>query len=201
MAAGASGQGRLGVVLIPHKATRAAISTMEVKLGVFAHELRGSDSSVCGAGSSFFVDVTITVMSTCLQVVDMDGAVAALRCDELVERIPGNALYVVIVLRNFANDVAILDIDDARDKVGATYSQRFAVGTPCHVVEFLLGGTTHQFDSPKLFLKLTFAFEGRGITEARFAAVTGDPEENVAVIACSCEQLALGAESNDVDHA
>lgn len=114
----------------------------------------------------------------------MDGAVAGLRGDELVERIPSNALDVVVVLGDLADDVAVLDIDDASDKVGASDSQSLAVGTPGHVVELLLCGTAHELDSPEFFLELTFAIEGGSdVAKAGFAAVAGHPEEDVAVVA------------------
>ncbi len=146
--------------------------------------------------------ITIAIVSPCLQAVHVHAAVAALSSDELVERIPGNALDVVIVLRDLSNDMTVLDIDDAGDEIGSTHGQRLAVGAPSHVIEFLLCGTAHELDSPKLLLELTLAFERRGdVAEARLVAVARHPEEHVTVIAGGCQQLALGTEANDIDYA
>lgn len=141
-------------------------------------------------------------MTTCLQVVHVNASVTALSCDEFVERIPGNALDVVVMFRDLANDVTVLDVDDTRDEIGAADSQRLAIGTPGHIVEFLLRGTAHEFDSPELLFELALAFESSGdVAEARFAAVAWDPKEDIAVITSGGEQLTLGAEANDIDDA
>lgn len=180
VAAGASWQCGLGVVLVPDKSTRAAVSAVQVEFSVPADELARSEGAICVTAC---IAVAIAVVSPCLQVVDMHGTVAALRCDELVQRIPGDTLDIVIVFRDLTNDVAILDVDDARNEVGSSHSQRLAVGTPSHVVEFLLCGTAHKLDSPELLLKLTFAFEvGCDVAKARLAAVARHPEQDVAII-------------------
>ncbi|KAI3485455.1 hypothetical protein L1887_51198 [Cichorium endivia] len=170
---------------------------MQIELGVLAHELRRGDAVRAGG-----MAMGVVAVSSRLQIVDVDGAVAALRGDEFVERVPGDALDVVVVFRDFADDVAVLDVYDARHKVGAADGERLAVGAPSHVVELLLGGTAHELDAPELLFELRLAFEvGGDVAEAGFAAVAGHPEEHVAVVAGGGEQLALGTEAHHVDDA
>ncbi len=64
-------------MLVPHQTARAAVATMQIELGVLAHELRRGDAVRAGG-----MAMGVVAVSSRLQIVDVDGAVAALRGDE-----------------------------------------------------------------------------------------------------------------------
>lgn len=70
---------------VPKKARRASVLAVKVELGILADHMRADH-------------VTTSFVLAGLQEVDVYRSVAALRCKELIEGIPGDTLNVMTVL-------------------------------------------------------------------------------------------------------
>lgn len=62
--------------------------------------------------------------------VNVHGAVATLGCNVFVERIPGDALDIVAVLRNFLHTFAVYNRENSRSIVCAPRNNIISIWTP-----------------------------------------------------------------------
>jgi hypothetical protein len=69
--------------------------------------------------------------------VDMHGTVAALGGDELVHRIPGDALYIVSVFRELTDAGPIRDAKDASGIICTASNNVFARRAPSEIINFI----------------------------------------------------------------
>lgn len=82
----------------------------------------------------------------------MHGSVGRLGSDELVERIPGNTLYVMAVLGNLPYHCTCLGVVYAGNVVHAACDEELAVGRPGQVVDFRAHRPAHVLDPPRLLV-------------------------------------------------
>lgn len=82
----------------------------------------------------------------------MNGSIGRLRSDILVQRIPGNALDIVTVLGDLANQRSCLSIIDSRYVIHAANDEVDAIGRPGQVINLGTARTTHMLGSPRLLV-------------------------------------------------
>nr|POE77785.1 hypothetical protein CFP56_09428 [Quercus suber] len=129
-----------------------------------------------------------------LERVDVHGAVGGLGGDVLVQGIPGDALDVVVVLGDLADDAAVAGAVDAGDVVHAAGDEELSVGGPGQVVD--LGAarrTTHGLDAPVLeIVGVILAQAG-----LHGGIVRGGPQQDIAIVSGRGQQFSYGGWFSD----
>lgn len=129
----------------------------------------------------------------CFEGVYMDGSIGGLSGDILVQRIPGDALYVVAVFGYLSNEGSCVGVVDTGNIVHTANDEMGGVRRPGQVVYFSSARATHVLGPPRLLVILGVGSEaGRG-------ELAGNPEDHVAVVAGGGKDLALGCPSHDID--
>lgn len=126
----------------------------------------------------------------------LDGSIAALRRQILIQWVPSDTLYVMGMILYLVNARTVCNREHLREVICTSCDNVLSIGTPSDIVDFLLRYVDSSLVSPVLFITQLL---GRFFTKVTRRKIRSYPKDYKAVITSRSQDLAIWTPPNNID--